>query len=306
GAEGKDIVGLLQNALEARNIRVTVTALLNDTVGALVACSYRHPNTLMGIILGTGSNAAYMEKIANIPKFDLGAACVDRKTVVTADDEMVINMEWGAFDNEGDVIPYNRYDRMLDNNSSNVGRQMFEKRISGLYLGEIFRLVILDLVRLQLIFKGQISCALETPYVLDTSVISRMVDDESPNFEEGARVVSTKLGLECTSPADRYMVRRTATTVAYRSARFAGAAIGAVILRRSERLAAASAENPLAIGVDGSLYEHFRTFRETMVQSLTETIGAENMTKINISLTKDGSGVGAAVTAIMSAQGKCL
>ncbi|KAJ1973332.1 hypothetical protein H4R35_004174, partial [Dimargaris xerosporica] len=68
GAVGQDVVAQLQLALEARQIHVQVTALLNDTVGALVACSYRYPNTVLGAILGTGSNTAYMEKVARIPK----------------------------------------------------------------------------------------------------------------------------------------------------------------------------------------------------------------------------------------------
>ncbi|KAJ1927389.1 hypothetical protein IWQ60_002976 [Tieghemiomyces parasiticus] len=309
GAVGKDVVGLLQDALHTRGIEVTVTALLNDTVGALMACSYHYPNTVMGAILGTGSNTAYMERMSRITKFDPlavtpGASAPKRQ--VCGEDEMVINMEWGAFDNEGDVIPYNRYDRMLDVNSTNPGCQMFEKRISGLYLGEIFRLAILDMVRLKLVFNGKISCALETPYVLDTSVISTIVDDASPDFCEGTPVVEEKLGLQFTCAADRYIVRRVATLVAYRSARFAGAALGAVVLRRDDRLARSTSEEPLTLGIDGSLYEHFTTFRENMVQSFRETVGEDNMTKLRIVLTKDGSGVGAAVAAIMNREGKCL
>lgn len=30
---------------------------MNDTVGTLMAHSYRHPESFMGIILGTGTNA---------------------------------------------------------------------------------------------------------------------------------------------------------------------------------------------------------------------------------------------------------
>ena len=49
--------------------------------------------------------------------------------------------EWGAY---GDNVALDRwlteYDDIIDQNSVNFGRQRHEKMISGMYLGEIFRL----------------------------------------------------------------------------------------------------------------------------------------------------------------------
>lgn len=45
-----------------------MVALINDTTGTLIASSYVDQATKAGIIFGTGCNAAYMEKVANIPK----------------------------------------------------------------------------------------------------------------------------------------------------------------------------------------------------------------------------------------------
>jgi hexokinase len=45
-----------------------------------------HPNTYASVILGTGTNAAYVEKVCNIPKL---------KGHVK-DKEMIINTEWGT------------------------------------------------------------------------------------------------------------------------------------------------------------------------------------------------------------------
>ncbi|CAE7942285.1 HXK1, partial [Symbiodinium sp. KB8] len=64
-----------------------VVALVNDTVGTLVARAYRDPSTLIGLIIGTGTNAAYVERLSNIPKWD----SPNREGV------MVVNMEWGGF-----------------------------------------------------------------------------------------------------------------------------------------------------------------------------------------------------------------
>jgi len=50
--------------------------------------------------------------------------------------EMVVNTEWGSFDNGLKVLPTTPYDAILDKDSINPGIQMFEKRISGMFLGE--------------------------------------------------------------------------------------------------------------------------------------------------------------------------
>jgi hexokinase len=40
-----------------------VSALLNDTVGVMAAGRYYDPATEIGMIIGTGTNACYVEKV---------------------------------------------------------------------------------------------------------------------------------------------------------------------------------------------------------------------------------------------------
>lgn len=48
---------------------------------------------------------------------------------------MCINIEWGAFGDDGRLEMYRTgYDRFLDEKTINPGRQLFEKMISGMYL----------------------------------------------------------------------------------------------------------------------------------------------------------------------------
>ena len=70
-----------------RGINLEVRALANDTVGTMEAAAYANPDTVMGVILGTGTNAAYIEKGSKLGKWK-GPPC----------DEMVINTEWGNLD----------------------------------------------------------------------------------------------------------------------------------------------------------------------------------------------------------------
>ena len=43
---------------------------INDTVGTLAAGRYNDEDVVIGVILGTGSNAAYVEEASAIPKFE--------------------------------------------------------------------------------------------------------------------------------------------------------------------------------------------------------------------------------------------
>ena len=130
GCVGEDVVALLQAQFVERGINLKVRALANDTVGTMEAAAYIHPDTVMGVILGTGTNAAYIEKGEKV-----------RKWQGPPTKEMVINTEWGNLQ----MVTYmNKYDSLIDAASDLPGAQTFEKMISGMYLGELCRLSILD------------------------------------------------------------------------------------------------------------------------------------------------------------------
>jgi hexokinase len=120
----------------------------------------------IGCIFGTGCNAAYIEECGSIPKL--------AHLNLPDDTPMAINCEWGAFDNEHLVLPRTKYDEAIDNDSPRPGQQAFEKMIAGLYLGEIFRLILVDLHdnRDVHIFAGQDISKLRRPYTLDSSFLS--------------------------------------------------------------------------------------------------------------------------------------
>ena len=61
GAVDVDVVGLLTDACKRKGVRPRLTALVNDTVGTLMARAYSDRKCSVGVILGTGTNAAYGE-----------------------------------------------------------------------------------------------------------------------------------------------------------------------------------------------------------------------------------------------------
>lgn len=100
GVIDRDVVELLSDALKRKSLDIKVSALVNDTVGTLVTHAYKDPQTYVGVILGTGTNAAYVEKAANVAKWPLDSG------------DIIINTEWGAY-NDLSVLPLNKYDKML-------------------------------------------------------------------------------------------------------------------------------------------------------------------------------------------------
>lgn len=65
--------------------------------------------------LGTGSNACYVEKTENCELFD----------GEPGKPELLINTEWGAFGDDGALdFVRTEFDREVDNNSINRGKQM--------------------------------------------------------------------------------------------------------------------------------------------------------------------------------------
>ncbi|KAJ7162589.1 hypothetical protein C8R43DRAFT_990841 [Mycena crocata] len=167
-AIGNDVVKLLQDAFDRKHMHVKCVALVNDTVGALLSRAYTAGGCVLGAIFGTGTNGAYVEDVANIRKLANDPAGA-------LGGLMVVNTEWGAFNNTRSHLPSTAFDNSLDRQSINPRFQAFEKMISGMYLGEITRNIILSLVDAapkSLLFGGKTTTALNAQWGLDTSVMS--------------------------------------------------------------------------------------------------------------------------------------
>ncbi|PHZ12954.1 putative glucokinase [Rhizopus microsporus ATCC 52813] len=287
----KDVVVMLQDAFLRKNVQVHVAALVNDTVGTLMAHSYRHPESFMGVILGTGTNAAYYEKLQNITKWEGGEQAFD---------DMVINMEWGAFDLERRVLPYTAFDNKLDRESINPRKQPFEKMVSGMYLGEIARNVILHLVDRRLLFSGNSSSELNEQWSFETSYMSAIVADSLENLDETRHILEDDLQITSTSLADRQMVQLICSFVGRRAARLSASGIAAVLSFTGH------IGKNTTIAVDGSVYEFFPHVEEQMKETLSELLGQDMAQHIKFSLSRDGSGFGAAIIAMMAYKASSL
>lgn len=314
-AIGKDVCALLQDEIDKLHLPVKVAALVNDTVGTLMARSYSSPgktSTVLGAIFGTGTNGAYVEKLENLKKPLEGD--YDNST-----GEMVINTEWGSFDNQLSVLPNTPWDIALDKVSTNPGIQMYEKRVSGMFLGEILRLIIIDLLKNPgvSLFKDEnsssndwksttnilASSSVYQQWGLDTAIMSVAAADNTPELSTLRGELETQLGIYSAGLDDAQAFKSLAYAVGRRAARLAAVAIAAIVLQTGKLTDPANKDEPIDIGVDGSLVEHYPYFRDMIYEALAKIdgIGEEGANRIRIGIAKDGSGVGAALIALVAA-----
>ena len=287
GVEGQDVAPLFEAALAKRKLPVKLSALINDTTGTLIASAYTDPAMKVGCIFGTGCNAAYMENCGSVPKI------ADHK--LPADMPIAINCEYGAFDNEHVVLPRTPYDIIIDNDSPRPGQQAFEKMIAGLYLGELFRLVLIDIHDNKncSLFSGQDIDVLRRAYTLDSSFLSHIEEDPFENLTETQDLFHHALGLTITRP-EAELCRRLAELIGTRAARLSACGPAAICKKKNIEHCHVSA--------DGSVFNKYPHFKARGAVALREILDwkPEEKDKISIIAAEDGSGVGAALIAALT------
>ncbi|KAI0055370.1 hexokinase [Artomyces pyxidatus] len=283
--EGHDVADMFRASLKKHNVPAELTALINDTTGTLIASAYVNPATKIAVIFGTGCNAAYMERVGDIPKIkNLG---IDDQA------DMAINCEWGAFDSfEHEHLPRTKYDQIIDEKSNKPGEQAFEKLISGRYLGEILRLVICELIDEGVLFLGQETYKIEIPYALDTAFLSLMESDPTEELLMIIGIFTHFFALE-TTLAERQFFRALAKHVGRRAARLSACGIAAIVSKMGYL------EEGCAVGADGSLYNKYPGFADRVHEGLQDIFGDKGRNIVTYHA-EDGSGVGSAIIAGMT------
>ncbi|KAJ5495581.1 Glucokinase [Penicillium diatomitis] len=361
-AIGRDPCVMLQESIDRMGLPVRVAVLANDSVGTLLTRAYtsgRDVSTLGAVIFGTGTNAAYVEKVRNLQRL--------RMKSFGGDGIMVVNTEWGSLDDEMAVLPRTVLDDQLDAASVDPGCQMLEKRVSGMYLGEILRLATRRLVETgALDMSAELGSCLLVHHAIDSSLLSQLAT-AGDNVGEVIHCLEKTLSVKKVSPRDARSIQMIAEAITRRAARLAGASIAAVIIQsgrlqspakssaavksKTEYAAAISApilsykslcnytpmflrrlidfvrivcklpswmmpeaavhENTLDhttdttldgtidFGADGSLIELYPGFEIALREAMREVteIGTIGEQRVQITLTPDGSGVGAALMA---------
>uniref|UniRef100_A0ACD5WP86 Uncharacterized protein n=1 Tax=Avena sativa TaxID=4498 RepID=A0ACD5WP86_AVESA len=298
---GKDVAQCLDEALARCGLDIRVTALVNDTVGTLALGHYYDEDTVAAVIIGAGTNACYVERTDAIIK------C---QGLLTNSGGMVVNMEWGNF--WSSHLPRTTYDISLDDETQNRNDQGFEKMISGMYLGEIARLVLHRMAQESDVF-GDAADSLSTPFILSTPFLAAMREDDSPDLSEVQRILQEHLKIPSAPLKTRRLVVKICDIVTRRAARLAAAGIVGILkkLGRDGSAGAASSSGRTrdqpkrtVVAIEGSLYQGYPVFKEYLDEALVEILGEEVARTLTLRVTEDGSGTGAALLAAVNSSNR--
>ncbi|XP_047656067.1 hexokinase-4 isoform X2 [Tachysurus fulvidraco] len=277
GAEGNNVVGLLRDAIKRRgDFEMDIVAMVNDTVATMISCYYEDRSCEVGMIVGTGCNVCYMEEMHSV------------ELVEGEEGRMCVNTEWGAFGGNGELEDFRlEYDRVVDESSINPGKQLYEKLISGKYMGELVRLVLMKLVNEDLLFNGEASDILKTRGSFETHFVSQ-IESDTGDRKQIYNILSS-LGV-LPSELDCDIVRLACESVSTRAAHICGAGLAAVInIMRQRRCVD---ELKITVGVDGSVYKLHPWFKERFHKAVWDLNPNCDITFIQ---SEEGSGRGAAL-----------
>ncbi|KAL3461853.1 hypothetical protein BJX64DRAFT_277635 [Aspergillus heterothallicus] len=267
--KGFDIHGV--EGEDRRKIPVLIVALVNDTVGTMIASAYKNPHIRVGSIFGTGCNA----KIATTDG--------EKGQSGESDDEEIvaINCEYGAFDNAGRVLPRTKFDEEIDEMSARPGQQTYEKMVAAMRF-----------------FKDSerggdgddnVATRLRQNCTMDAVSLSKIEADgsEEVRMTKARRILHDAYGINATDEELR-LCCILAEVVCTRAARLYACGIAALCKKQGI--------SECAVGVDGSAFEKYSQFRERAVGALVEILDwPENDERIRLVTAEDGSGVGAAL-----------
>eukprot|EP00397_Hematodinium_sp_SG-2012_P014226 GEMP01014457.1.p1 GENE.GEMP01014457.1~~GEMP01014457.1.p1 ORF type:complete len:528 (+),score=123.44 GEMP01014457.1:72-1586(+) len=283
---GCDVVALLQKELDARNIKVSIKAIVNDTVGTLMTRALTDKTCQVGLIIGTGCNAAYVERANRVAKY----AHMKPEQGFTNNDVVIINTEMGNF--SGQKLRRTRVDRLLDSKSLNPGEQFWEKMIAGYYLGELVRLVVIMFAEEGKIFtRNSLADSWRQKNSFNTSIMSQIEADEDVHMRTSDTILQREMNTFGSSLNDRTFLKTICRSISKRAARVAAAGVFAILMQLKDH-------KKVTVAVDGSVFKLYHMFSNRMRLAVEAMITESNMDMtVEIVDAEDGSGVGAAAVA---------
>lgn len=249
GIKAPELVGLMlgENLLSYLKVNKGLV-VLNDTVAALMAGKgeMKGYGSYIGFILGTGTNTSYIELNSNIPK----------EPFLNPKEYQIINIESGNFNKIILSDIDKELDRQLSVETNDYGSQVFEKTISGRYLGQMLEFVIKRAAEQGLFSKETCEkiIAKDNPFDLcTTEVVSYFISNKIPL----ADLFTTKKDKDIAAGIINDMLERAAVFVAGN--------IAAVILKTGK---GKTPVDKVLIVADGSTFFKFSDYNKKVEKHL--------------------------------------
>ncbi|KAF2672963.1 actin-like ATPase domain-containing protein [Microthyrium microscopicum] len=296
GVAGTDLTELIMRACSRKSLPVRMDAIINDGSATLLSCAYTNPTTRFGLILGTGTNMSIILPVSALSpsKFASRPAVWMQQAK-----HVLVNSEFSMFGN--DLLPATRWDAALNVAHPMPDFQPFEYRISGRYIGELVRLVLLDAVKEAGLFGGDVPRGLEEAYVLDAGVLAAIdVDADSTALSDAFPCIMTS--------EERQLVQRVVQLITRRAASLLAAGIHAMCqLRNSseDKVPAKDADvkERVAIGCNGSVIERYPDFRARTQRTLDALMHGSQTVELEIAVESAIYGAAVAVGCLEGIEG---
>jgi hexokinase len=221
---GRDLAEMFETACKNRGFAVRVDAIVNDGCATLLSQAYLEPSTSMGLILGTGTNAAVY-----LPTSTIGQRKFGRRNSgwFGGADKVIVNTEFSMF-GKG-ILPQTIWDELLNKEHTLPDFQPLEYMTTGRYLGELMRLIVVDAVDGCGLFGGIMPLTLLDPYTLDTAVLGKLEEDTSLELADSIAMIAKEFALKLTpTKTEVAFLRLVAQCISRRAAAYLGVAIHAL------------------------------------------------------------------------------
>lgn len=306
GVEGYDLYELLMESCKERKLQVQLQAIVNDSSATLLSQAYRDPSTRLSLILGTGMNSAIYLPVSALAQGKYGSR---PDSWYASAKEVLVNTELSMFGK--DILPASRWDHYLNANHDLPDFQPLEHRVSGRYLGELVRLILIEAIETAGLFDGMMPAKLQEPYSLDTGVIAVFESDSSSLLSSSASTFSTAHPLPAgyvPSIRDLQFVQQVSRLVSNRAAALVATAVHALwSLQQSLATSTSTVDSLLAqtpcakatVACNGTVMEKYPDFRSRCQSYLDELtiLSGQDRGAVSIQMAKESSVFGAAVAA---------
>jgi hexokinase len=234
----------------------------------------RHFDDFVGLVCGTGLNAAYVERNALITKTD----------GLDPDGSQIVNTESGSFAG----WPRGRVDDEFDATMANPGKYRNEKAISGAYLGALCFFAVRSAAK-----AGLLSAQAAKELDRVPSLSTRELND----FLHYPDTPSNPLGVVCgrLTAEEARSIYVICDAIVERAALLVAVDLGAILLKTDN---GRDPRFPVCITVDGTTFWQMRTFRSRVEHHMRRLLLVEQERAWEIIAVEDAPLLGSAIAAL--------
>ncbi len=282
-----EVIGQMvgKNLLQAMGTPNKKIVLMNDTVSTLLAgqaaTAGKEFDTYLGFILGTGTNACYIEQNSNItksPQLDPAGS-------------QIINIESGNFNK----MPRTDIDIAFDNTTKLPGRYTFEKMIAGGYFGGLCTMA-LKMAAAEDVFSAEAKVKMKNMGELNSEEVNKFVSC----IDLKANVLSEILVSESeilVSDEDKAAATKIIDALIERAAKLVAASLAAVVLKTDK---AKTPDKPILMTIEGTTFYKMKNFQVMFEAFLQGFFSGKNRRFYEIVEVPNSSLIGAGIAAIVN------